>query len=114
MDWGESCAIVAALGGQADDTAEVSTVPGSRSRWTRPSRSTATRSCISTAEGPRELSQAVADCRPGAEGLRQHDLASDLPATPTHLCPRCRAALTDSIRGHLYACARLPRPVRIR
>jgi hypothetical protein len=57
---------------------------------------------------PRELSQAVADCRPCAEGFRQHELATDLSGNLTHLCPRCRADLTDSIRGHLYACARLP------
>ena len=76
---------------------------------------------------PRELSReertllfhycvghAVADCRPCADGFRQHELATDLSGNHTHLCPRCRADLTDSIRAHLYACAMLPEPVRIK
>jgi len=61
-----------------------------------------------------EPGHAVADRRPCAEGFPQHELATDLSGNHTHLCPRCRADLTDSIRAHLYACARLPRPVRIR
>jgi hypothetical protein len=76
---------------------------------------------------PRELSQekrtllfkycighAVADCRSCAEGFRPHELATDLSGNHTHLCPRCRADLTDRIRAHLYACAMLPEPVRIK
>ena len=76
---------------------------------------------------PRELSQkartllftycighAVADCRPCAEGFRPLELAPDLSGNHTHLCPRCRADLTDSIRAHLYGCAMLARPERIR
>ena len=60
------------------------------------------------------IGHAVADCRPCAEGFRQHELATDLSGNHTHLCPRCRADLTDSIRAHPYACAMLPEPVRIK
>jgi hypothetical protein len=75
---------------------------------------------------PRELSQeertllfkycighAVATCRSCAEGFRPHEPVTDLSGNHTHLCPRCRADLIDSIRAHLYGCAMLSRPERI-
>ena len=60
------------------------------------------------------IGHAVADCRSCADGFRPHEPVTDLSGNHRHLCPRCRADLTDSIRAHLYACARLPKPVRIR
>jgi hypothetical protein len=50
-------------------------------------------------------------------------MRSELPATPigadllahrAYLCRRCRADLTESLRGHLYACNALPEEMRLR
>jgi hypothetical protein len=36
---------------------------------------------------------------------------SDFLGDRTNLCPRCRADLTESLRGHLYACVTLPQEI---
>ena len=55
---------------------------------------------------------AVAECTTCAQDFRQHELASDLLGSRTHLCPRCRVDLTERVRHHLYGCAMLPADVR--
>ena len=55
---------------------------------------------------------AVAECPTCAQDFRQHELASDLLGSRTHLCPRCRVDLTERVRHHLYGCAMLPGDVR--
>lgn len=57
---------------------------------------------------------AVAQCRACEQSFRQQQLGADLLGHRTYLCPRCRADLTESLRGHLYACAMLPGEVRQR
>src|SRR5262249_34608513 len=57
---------------------------------------------------------AVVKCPACDQSFRQQQLGSDLRGHRTHLCPRCRADLTESLRGHLYACAMLPEEVRRR
>ena len=57
---------------------------------------------------------AVAKCPTCDQSFRQQQLGSDLLSRRTHLCPRCRADLTESLRGHLSACAMLPEDVRRR
>ena len=57
---------------------------------------------------------AVAKCPACDQSFRQQQLGSDLLGQRTHLCPRCRADLTESLRGHLYTCAVLPEEVRRR
>ena len=37
---------------------------------------------------------------------------SEFLGNRTHLCPRCRADLTESLRAHLYTCLTLPEEVR--
>ena len=37
---------------------------------------------------------------------------SELIGNRTHLCPRCRADLTESLRTHLYTCVALPEEIR--
>jgi len=56
----------------------------------------------------------VAKCLACAASFRQHDLGSDLLPDRSHLCPRCRADLTESIRAHLYTCVIVPHEVRQR
>lgn len=56
----------------------------------------------------------VADCATCTQSFRQQELGSDLLGHRTHLCPRCRADLTETLRTHLYSCAMLPRAVRLR
>jgi len=56
----------------------------------------------------------VAECPRCLQGFRQYELGADLFGNHTHLCPRCRADLTETLRGHLYACAMLPEEVRRR
>src|SRR5262249_25134945 len=56
----------------------------------------------------------VAKCPDCDQGFRQQQLGADLLGHRSHLCPRCRADLTQSLRGHLYACAMLPEEVRRR
>lgn len=57
---------------------------------------------------------AVATCPVCAESFREHQLGADLLSHREHLCPRCRADLTESVRGHLYSCAMLPENVHLR
>jgi hypothetical protein len=57
---------------------------------------------------------AVATCPTCAEGFRQHQLGADLLGHRERLCPRCRADLTESVRGHVFSCAMLPAEVRQR
>jgi len=58
---------------------------------------------------------AVAKCPSCAQSvIRRHELASGLLDNRTHFCPRCRTDLTESIRSHLYSCARLPVEIRQR
>jgi hypothetical protein len=54
----------------------------------------------------------VAECCRCAEDFRQMELASDLLGNRRHLCPRCRADLTEQVREHLYGCTRLPGDIR--
>lgn len=55
---------------------------------------------------------AVAECVSCSQDFRQQELASDLLGNRTHLCPRCRADLTEQLREHLYNCLMLPGEVR--
>jgi hypothetical protein len=57
-------------------------------------------------------SHAAAKCIACAKNFRHQELAAD--GHRTNLCPRCRADLTESMRGHLYRCAMLPEEVRRR
>ena len=57
---------------------------------------------------------AVAKCPACAQSFRQHQLGADLLGHRSHLCPRCRTDLTESLRGHLYGCAMLPEEVRLK
>jgi hypothetical protein len=59
-------------------------------------------------------SHAAAKCIACAKDFRHQELAADLLGHRTNLCPRCRADLTESMRGHLYRCAMLPEEVRRR
>ena len=56
----------------------------------------------------------VAECTACAESFRQHELGSDLLGNRSHLCPRCRADLTQVVRAHLYGCTMLPEIVRLK
>jgi transposase-like protein len=56
----------------------------------------------------------VAKCPACDQSFRQHQLGSDLLGHRSHLCPRCRTDLTESLRGHLYACTMLPEEVQRR
>ncbi len=49
-----------------------------------------------------------------AHSFRQAELASDLMGNRTHLCPSCRADLTDAVRAHPYRCRTLPSELRSR
>ena len=57
---------------------------------------------------------AVAECATCAQRYRQLELGSDLLTNRVHLCPNCRADLTESVRAHLYSCAMLPEELRQR
>ena len=57
---------------------------------------------------------AVAKCSACDQSFRQHQLGADLLAHRAYLCPLCRADLTESLRGHLYACDTLPEEMRLR
>jgi len=57
---------------------------------------------------------AVAECVTCAQSYRQLELGSDLVNNRVHLCPKCRADLTESVRAHLYSCAMLPEELRQR
>jgi hypothetical protein len=55
---------------------------------------------------------AVAECAACVHSYRQSELGSDLVNNRVHLCPNCRADLTESVRAHLYSCAVLPEELR--
>jgi len=57
---------------------------------------------------------AVAECATCVRSYRQLELGSDLVNNRVHLCPNCRADLTESVRAHLYSCAMLPAELRWR
>ena len=57
---------------------------------------------------------AVAECATCVRSYRQLELGSDLVNNRVHLCPNCRADLTESVRAHLYSCALLPAELRWR
>ena len=57
---------------------------------------------------------AVAKCPARAQSFRQYQLDADLLGHRSHLWPRGRTDLTESLRGHLYACTMLPEEVRRR
>ena len=54
----------------------------------------------------------VAECATCIQSYRQSELGSDLVNNRVHLCPICRADLTESVRAHLYSCAMLPEELR--
>ena len=57
----------------------------------------------------------VAQCLWCGQRFRQHELTSDSEGDRTYICcPACRTDLTESIRSHLYGCARLPVEIRQR
>ena len=56
----------------------------------------------------------VVECATCRQSFRQQELGSDLLGNRTHLCPRCRGDLTETLRTHLYSCEMLPRAVRLR
>jgi len=56
----------------------------------------------------------VAECATCRQSYRQLELGSDLLNNRVHLCPHCRADLTDSVRAHLYSCVSLPEELRRR
>ena len=60
------------------------------------------------------MNHAVARCADCAERFHLSGLTADRLSGRTHLCPRCRRDLTESIRQHLYGCATLPVDVRHR
>ena len=60
------------------------------------------------------LDHVVARCAACAQSFGLSELADDLLRGRTHLCPSCRRDLTESVRGHLYECARVPADVRHR
>lgn len=57
---------------------------------------------------------AVARCVACAQDFRQQELGADFLGHRAHICPRCRADLTESLRGHLYRCGALPGELRDR
>jgi hypothetical protein len=57
-------------------------------------------------------SHTVSACAACGERFRRDQLASDIFMYRSHLCPHCRADLTESMRRHLYACLRIPDVVR--
>jgi hypothetical protein len=76
---------------------------------------------------PRDLSQeervllfkycfahVVAECARCAQSFKSDELGADLLGNRTHLCPRCRADLTERVRLHLDACEVIPQEVRLK
>jgi len=57
---------------------------------------------------------AVARCLSCDRDFRMTQLAADLFDGRTNLCPRCRADLTENVRGHLFTCVTLPSEIRRR
>lgn len=60
------------------------------------------------------FAHAVAECSACTRSLRQTELGTDLFLGYTHLCPKCRQDVTESIRAHLHTCTRVPGEIRHR
>ena len=61
------------------------------------------------------IDHVVAQCLPCGLSFRIAELAADpLGRSRAYQCPRCRKALTENVRSHLYGCAMLPAEVRLR
>jgi hypothetical protein len=56
----------------------------------------------------------VARCLSCDISYRYTELAADLFDGRTNLCTRCRADLTENVRGHLFSCVTLPSEIRQR
>ena len=56
----------------------------------------------------------VAECFACTRSLRQTELGTDLFRGYTHLCPKCRQDVTESIRAHLSTCTLVPGEIRHR
>ena len=58
----------------------------------------------------------IAQCLPCGLSVRLADLAADPlgDGGRAYQCPRCRKALTENVRTHLYGCAKLPSEIRLR
>jgi hypothetical protein len=54
----------------------------------------------------------VGQCAPCGGRYALSEFVSDLLSGQTHLCPRCRRDLTNSVRAHLYDCVVMPAEVR--
>jgi hypothetical protein len=52
-------------------------------------------------------SHAVATCVPCARRFRQEQLGADLFRGLIHLCPHCRADLSEGLRSHVYTCRQI-------
>jgi len=56
----------------------------------------------------------VAQCLACGLSFRVAELGADpLGGDRAYQCPRCRKALTENVRTHVYGCARLPSEVRL-
>ena len=56
----------------------------------------------------------VAQCLACGLSFRIAELGADpLGGDRAYQCPRCRKALTENVRTHVYGCARLPSEVRL-
>jgi hypothetical protein len=57
----------------------------------------------------------VAQCLPCGLSFRLAELAADPlgDGGRVYQCPRCRKALTENVRAHLYGCAKLPSEIRL-
>ena len=56
----------------------------------------------------------VAHCLSCDSLYEMAQLAADYLGGRTNMCPRCRTDLTESIRGHLFGCVRLPAEIKLR
>lgn len=54
----------------------------------------------------------VATCLSCSLELSVTEMGADPLGGRTHLCPRCRTDLTESVRGHLFSCVTLPSEIR--
>ena len=54
----------------------------------------------------------VATCLACSLEFHRTEMSADPLGGRTHLCPRCRTDLTESVRGHLFSCGGLPGEIR--